>query len=168
MISRFYQARFRLWQISRRLGFKLYPWQRDFALGRTNFLDYPPGRGTGKTTAVMLRLLLMDRADDEEAACILACDPDWKIGMIKRPDWYETEYNRLRGCLGPGPNINFVKITSKWRQKGTRGKLVRFKTFYTGDVLFRCSVCGGVCDEPPFHSNRWHTVTGIWGERNEN
>ena len=49
----------RLWRISKRLGIRLCPWQRDYALGLTDRLECPPGPSMGKTTAVMLRLLLL-------------------------------------------------------------------------------------------------------------
>ena len=158
------KKRFQLWRISRQLGLRLYPWQRDFALGRTYYLDYAPVRGAGKTTAVMLRLLLMDRANNGDAACILACDPDWNPCATGASVWYEMEYNRLREHLEHGPTIDFVRISSKWMAGGARGKFVRFKPYYTGGTAFRCSVCGGICDRPSAHGNRWHSVVGVWGE----
>jgi hypothetical protein len=51
--------RFKFWRICKALKIKPTTWQRDYALGRVERLQYPAGRGNGKTTAVMLRLLMV-------------------------------------------------------------------------------------------------------------
>ncbi len=46
-------------RICRQLHIKPYYWKKKFALGRRGHLCAPPGRATGKTMAVMLRLLVL-------------------------------------------------------------------------------------------------------------
>ena len=90
--------RFRLRAICRAIGIKPYVWQRSFALGRINSLPGKRTRGNGKTTAVMLRLLMLpDSATPQQAEKILACDPDWlnRSNSITCYKFWNT-YNRLR------------------------------------------------------------------------
>jgi hypothetical protein len=91
--------RFKLWRICKVLGIKPYKWQRDFALDRGP-LVYPKGRATGKTTAVMLRLLMFYPFYGPFAPlAVLEDDPDFTTENRLRLIWYEREYNRLaREC----------------------------------------------------------------------
>jgi len=87
--------RFKFWRICRVLGIKPYKWQRDFALGVVAYLQYPPGRATGKTTAVMLRLLMMQPYKFYYIQQTLANDPDFSTCDRRRVYWYDGEYKRL-------------------------------------------------------------------------
>lgn len=88
------RRRWRLWRACNKLGIKPYPWQLEFALGLTDHLNCPPGRQTGKTMAVMLRLLILSEEDDHpvNALLALACDPDWESMVYERKRWYIQEY----------------------------------------------------------------------------
>ena len=87
--------RFKLWRICRALEIKPYPWQRDFALGKTEILQYPTGRRTGKTMAVMLRLLMEHPlSSDNTALQILLNDPDYCKAHYRMLLGYDNEYAR--------------------------------------------------------------------------
>lgn len=102
--------RLRLRRICKRLRIKPYPWQKAFALGTTDFLDAPPGRQTGKTMAVMLRLLMMRKADYFEASRVLHCDLDFSDGYTRRYAWYSREYRRLAELCGVKPLLDFERF----------------------------------------------------------
>lgn len=90
--------RFHLRMICRAIGLEPYVWQRAFALGRISSLPGKRDRGNGKTTAVMLRLLMLPaHAKLSEAARILAKDPEWFVGCNRaRRYWYARKYHRLQ------------------------------------------------------------------------
>lgn len=90
--------RYHLRMICRAIGLEPYVWQRAFALGRIHSLPGKREHGNGKTTAVMLRLLMLPQdAPPSQAQKILACDPDWLIRSNKVVCYkYWTTYNRLR------------------------------------------------------------------------
>lgn len=87
--------RFKLWRICRVLGIRPYKWQKDFALGFMEPLKYPEGRATGKTTAVMLKLLMVYPYTKFDALWILRNDPDFRTDNRARLIWYDGEYKRL-------------------------------------------------------------------------
>ncbi len=87
--------RFKFWRICRALGIKPYKWQRDYALGIMERLQYPAGRATGKTTAVMLRLLMVYPGKPFDVEAILRADPDFDVTKRGRMWWYDGEYKRL-------------------------------------------------------------------------
>lgn len=89
--------RFKLWRICKTLGIKPYPWQKDFALGRTSRLPRKllHFRATGKTTAVMLRLLMGRPGQPFDFPQILRADPDFDTSSKARLGWYDSEYRRL-------------------------------------------------------------------------
>lgn len=90
--------RYRLHRICKAIGIKPYGWQRRFALGKTNVLDAPSGRATGKTMAVMLRLLLAEPEHYQPrvpASMFFESDPDWRPSDRLRCNWYYGEYLRL-------------------------------------------------------------------------
>ena len=99
--------RFKLRRICRALGVRPLKWQRDFALGRGP-LVYPPGRATGKTTAVMLRLLMFGPCFTPFTPLgILQVDPDFTTTNRHHLVWYEQEYNRLaRKCYAARIPVN--------------------------------------------------------------
>lgn len=94
---------YRLRLICRAIGIKPYGWQREFALGKTNVLNAPPGRATGKTTAIMLRLLMAEPGAFDvrpSASRYFALDPDWLPNEPQRCRWYYREYRYLwRRCF---------------------------------------------------------------------
>lgn len=89
--------RFHLRAICHAIGIEPYPWQRAFALGRINSLPGKRTRGNGKTTAVMLRLLMLPPGEWSEAEQILDRDPDFHLGIDHyRTFCYAREYRRLQ------------------------------------------------------------------------
>lgn len=88
---------FKLWRICKALEIKPRPWQRDFALGKIDAL--PPeilySRATGKTLAVMLRLLMVHPFEPFDRNGILTTDPDYVPTDYRRRGWYEIQYRRL-------------------------------------------------------------------------
>ena len=90
--------RFHLRMICRAIGLEPYVWQRAFALGRIHSLPGKREHGNGKTTAVMLRLLMLPaHAQPSEAARILAKDPEWFVGCNRaRRYWFARKYHRLQ------------------------------------------------------------------------
>lgn len=95
-MPKFILKRYRLWKICKVIGIKPFRWQRDFALGRTDILNAPEGRATGKTTAVMLRLLLTCESDVSQIIRILKADPDFILFDRVRTAWYHYEYMKLQ------------------------------------------------------------------------
>lgn len=94
--------RYKLQRICKVLGIKPYQWQRDFALKKTDVLSASQGRATGKTTAVMLRMLLSD-THAPAPRWVFNADPDYIAKNAYRIRWYETEYRRLcKRCLNEG------------------------------------------------------------------
>ena len=99
-----HHPRYKLRRICKAIGIKPYPWQREFALGRTNSVQngMTTRKAKGKTTAVMLRLLMKnpEGAFDFDAFRTLCHDPDWRTDRIR---WYSNEYRRLKNlCLDAG------------------------------------------------------------------
>lgn len=94
--------RFKLYCIRRALHLEKRNWQTDFALGYDNWVPAggPCNRRSGKTVAVMLRMLMqnLDEIDYEE---ILSFDPDYIPSRRVLVRWYWYEYRRLaRICEG--------------------------------------------------------------------
>lgn len=89
-----HSRKYKLRRICKVLGITPYPWQRDFALGKTDVLAYPPGRVTGKTMAVMLRMLMSD-AGKPAPMWLFYADPDYIPGILYRWHWYMGEYRAL-------------------------------------------------------------------------
>lgn len=93
----------RLWKICRRLDIKLYPWQRDYALGRSNSL--PVFSRSGKTTAVILYGLVRKlRVKEDIYKLARQRDPDCRcpsaFGARCRQDWFYGEYLRTARRAG--------------------------------------------------------------------
>lgn len=109
------RKRFRLWRICCALDLRPYPWQRDFALGKIGCDAFPKGRATGKTMAVMLRILMLPpNASQVAVHTVLARDPDWMPSEPRRCRWYAYEYMRLRVmCAEQG--IETVKALEQYR-----------------------------------------------------
>lgn len=102
--------RYKLWRICNAIGITPHPWQRDFALGKSNnFGTHAYHRATGKTMAVMLRILM--RTDIEIRTYMFEDDPDWIPYEHVRVRWYLGEYRKLANkCLQSG--IAVPKISS--------------------------------------------------------
>ena len=105
--------RYRLWRICKAIGIKPYEWQRSFVLRMGFFLT--PGirfqRANGKTTAIMLRILMIPKNNADawaEAGRLIQLDPDWDHDRLR---WYSGEYRRLRNlCLNAGIPVLRVEI----------------------------------------------------------
>ena len=94
--------RFKLYCIRRALKLEPRRWQTAFALGRDNWLPLYPGRASGKTVAVMLRLLMQHPA---EAARYdwLYLDPDYLPSSSRMDRWYRRTYLEMaRTCRNAG------------------------------------------------------------------
>ena len=114
------RQRWRLRRICEAIGIRPYRWQRDFALGRIGCDAFPKGRSTGKTTAVMLRILMLPpNASSVAVRTILARDPDWMPGEYRRCRWYAYEYIRLRAmCMERGiETVAALEEYRVWRNK---------------------------------------------------
>lgn len=161
-------CRIRLWKICKKLRIKPYLWQKKFALGKTNVLEFYSVHQSGRTTAVILRLLMMDKPNSDEAACILACDPDWKPRSMNCVAAYTHMYEELySSCYN---NVVFPAYSRcsllrcfpdlhcrKFSGLGKKAKWVRYPDYY------RCPVCGSV------FSNSWPlcpdcraAMVGVW------
>ena len=104
--------RYRLRKICEALDIVPYPWQRDFALGKA---DKIPGiiayRGNGKTTAVMLRLLMLRPGEVHDILGTLRKDPDFTNEEMCRLRIYADEYNSLAGkCRNAGIPVNQMAL----------------------------------------------------------
>ena len=114
------RRRWRLRRICEAIGIQPYRWQRDFALGRIGCDAFPKGRSNGKTTAVMLRILMLPpNASGVAVRTILARDPDWMPGEYRRCRWYAYEYIRLRAmCMERGiETVAALEEYRVWRNK---------------------------------------------------
>ena len=98
--------RYRLWRICKAIGIKPYAWQCAYALGLVDGLEYPAGRRTGKTMAVMLRLLMGIDPCEHGMQQVLNNDPDWNGRDPHRRRWYTYEYRRLYWyCVQAGVSV---------------------------------------------------------------
>ena len=86
--------RFKLWRLCKLLGVKLYPWQREFALGHTDSIpaELTYIRASGKTMAVWLRLLMANPGQPIDILKVLNQDPDFTTTYRRRLLWYQEEY----------------------------------------------------------------------------
>ena len=103
--------RYRLWRIQDAIGIRLYKWQKQFALGKLNYIPLARERGGGKTTAVMVRILMIPTNNAYSwglAGYYLHKDHDWQHDRTR---WYSGEYRRLRDlCLDAGIPVLRVEI----------------------------------------------------------
>lgn len=88
--------RFKLWRICKVLGVKPYPWQRDYALGRTDSIpaELTYIRASGKTTAVYMRLLMANPGQPIDIRVTLMQDPDFTTTRLRILTFYHDEYWR--------------------------------------------------------------------------
>lgn len=93
----------RLWKICRRLDIKLYPWQRDYALGRSN--SWPVFSRSGKTMAVILYGLVRKIHDQDDLYRLAwqrdpGCRHCGDFEARCRQDWFYGEYLRTARRAG--------------------------------------------------------------------
>lgn len=111
MLRRF--PKYRLHRICKAIGIRPYGWQRDYVLSKGGFLspEIRRLRANGKTTAIMLRILMIPNNKEAcraEAGRILQFDPDWRPDRIR---WYSGEYRRLKNlCLKAGIPVMQAEI----------------------------------------------------------
>ena len=100
------ERRIRFRRVCKAVGIKPYLWQRKFALSEKELPPFPPGeRATGKTMAVMLRILTYYPYGCREAGQLFSMDPDFRREPA-RWRWYAAEYRRLSGrCLDAGLDV---------------------------------------------------------------
>ena len=115
--------RYRLWRICKAIGIKPYLWQRWFALGKIDQLpdDLVDMPCTGKTVAIMLRILMIPKnnaAAWAEAGRCIQLDPDYYPNWDQnRLWWYSGEYRRLKNlCLSAGIPVLQVEIYRMLRE----------------------------------------------------
>jgi len=97
--------RYKLRMVCRAIRIQPKDWQKKFALDK--LCPFPVGRRSGKTMAVMLRLLMLEPHDTTAVGFILLSDPDWRASDPKRWRWYEHEYRRLAAeCFVAGIPVN--------------------------------------------------------------
>lgn len=97
--------RYRFRAICRAIRIVPYPWQRDYACALYATLPANcSGRCTGKTMAVMLKLLMgAPLGSSWSPHHEIAMDPDWKPDDWFRVSWYCHEYDRLYSlCMAAG------------------------------------------------------------------
>lgn len=105
--------RYKLWLICRAIGIKPMDYQKKFALGKP--CPFPVGRRSGKTMAVMLRLLMLAPDDVTRRWQILLHDGDFQVNDARRYRWYVGEYRRLAAkCFVAGIPVN----ANIFRQRG--------------------------------------------------
>lgn len=117
-ISRRYKFR----QICKAIDIAPYKWQRQYVLRGKRFDKLTrDSRCTGKTTAVILRLLMIDLPVDPHW-CLMRFfdDPDFSPGNPFQLDFYRHEYsNCFQCCLSKGIPIvviNWVSILNEYQK----------------------------------------------------
>ena len=114
--------RYKLRCILKTLEWKPIPWQIKFALNKSAFL--PRGRGTGKTAAVMLRMLMANPKKIADLEKIVNVDPDYTDQLRAREMWYFHEYDtHSKRCVQAGiPVPELSHRTRQWCWKVKEGK----------------------------------------------
>ena len=104
--------RYRLRKICQALDIVPYPWQRDFALGKASGIPGPTVyRCSGKTTAVMLRLLMVKPGEPHDILGTLRKDGDFTNEKYAVLAIYGDEYNRMAGkCHAAGIPVNNLAL----------------------------------------------------------
>ena len=105
----------RLWKICRAAKIKPYPFQKDFALGKTDTLPVC-GRCTGKTTAVILQALVENPLDAKQLYQIFQKDPDapqGPCGYFERYLWMYHEWRKWTYlCMDQNIDISAISLRS--------------------------------------------------------
>jgi hypothetical protein len=109
--------RYRLQKICEALDIVPYPWQRDFALGKSDKIDGPMVyRCSGKTMAVMLRLLMLRPNEPHDVLRTLKKDPDFTNDRIMLMNIYQDEYNNLaHKCRSAGIPVNSLALNRLYK-----------------------------------------------------
>lgn len=100
------ERRIRFRKVCKAIGIKPYPWQRKFALSERGLPPFPSDeRATGKTMAVMLRILTYYPYGCRDAGLLFSMDPDFRREPA-RWRWYANEYKRLSmKCIDAGLDV---------------------------------------------------------------
>jgi hypothetical protein len=106
--------RYKLYCIRRALNLRPIKWQTEYALGHGAGMPPHEERQNGKTTAVMLRMLMQDPKYGPVWG-MLVYDPDYIPTEHHRFHWYRHEYMKLtRICTDAGipvpPAIAWCKL----------------------------------------------------------
>lgn len=119
-----HSKRYKLHRICKALEIKPYSWQRDFALDQISYIP-SLGRCTGKTMAVMLRLLMINpekRNGTIVANTVLEKDIDFHTRNARWCKWYANEYKRLSQlCTAAG-----IPVLPYSRENGADGYKINF------------------------------------------
>lgn len=104
--------RYRLRKICEALDIVPYPWQRDFALDKIDIIPAPMSyRRSGKTMAVMLRLLMVRPGELHNILGTLRKDPDFTNKQLRRLSIYSDEYMHLASkCVDAGIPVNYLQL----------------------------------------------------------
>lgn len=104
--------RYRLRKICEALDIVPYPWQRDFALDKIDAIPYHSAdRASGKTMAIMLRLLMLKPGELHDILGTLRKDPDFTNERITVLAVYTDEYNHLaQRCLAAGIPVRILAL----------------------------------------------------------
>lgn len=104
--------RYRLWKICQALDIVPYPWQRDFAMGKADTIPAPSSyRRSGKTMAVMLRLLMIRPGEVYDVLGTLRNDPDFTNEELRRLSIYSDQYMHLaHKCISAGIPVNYFQL----------------------------------------------------------
>lgn len=88
-------------------------WQKEFVLKEMSIpLEQEITRGSGKTTAILMKLLMLDGLNEAEAKKVLLKDPDWTYDSKYRKIWYEYEHKMMVDqCMEYGIPVPVFRIS---------------------------------------------------------
>lgn len=108
--------RWRLWRVCKKLGIKPYDWQKNYALGKSQHLS--EGRKSGKTTAIMLRALILEIRNPDKVRVCSHLDPDTRSRIIE--DWWCREYYKMAIKVGVCREKRKAIIGNSMRRRPTQ------------------------------------------------
>lgn len=85
--------RYKLWRICRVFRIKLYPWVRDYALGKITRHKFYYGRKTGRTLSVILYIMI--NMHGIISPDMLMLDPDYIPDNSVRKTYYLRQYRNM-------------------------------------------------------------------------
>ena len=104
--------RYKLHCILRVLKLDARRWQIKYALCKSEYL--PGGRCTGKTVAVMLRMLMADPKKVTNLAGTVWRDPDYRVRDQRRVHFYRSEYDLYSSrCLQAGVPVPLTIFSAR-------------------------------------------------------
>lgn len=107
--------RYKFRQICKAIEIAPYKWQRQYVLKDKPFASHLcDTRRTGKSTAVFLKLLMIDTPiSPREVLLVLFQDPDFNLNNYRMFDWYLREYDKLAAmCQCRGIPIVRIKAAA--------------------------------------------------------